>query len=485
MRSRRLALILTLAAAAGCGEAPTEAIVLFRQPEALATTPSGVGPFSESFVLDIGTSRLYHVGAAAAYGGSVAVPVPPDGWLGGTIEAVRESTAVVTITQPRIDGGLWLLELDPFTGAGGGWTVLDADRRLAWDGRIAPVSGTAATLPEGPRRLPADAAALPRTLGDAGFAYLTTDGALAWWDPVSMVVRWRAAVGADGPPFDAHGGTAAWIERGWVVTAPVDADGIGPSARAPLEASPLALRVEPGPPTVVWMSTADGALHRLGLGAEPGVLCYADRDAAGTQIENLLLRDVGALSNPVLETPRIGRADCPGWARNDAWVVGWEEVPAPWMSVRLTPSSTVTDIAGGEWLAVGDIFTAGGERYAVVATSPLEFSPVLPGALRGRLSPIGRWTVRNTRDGFLGTAAPDVTLELPALALRVRAGADAADPGDRFTFRLTNGVTPFAVSGVVREWQFLAGGQVLALDRKGAAVHAYDPASQLQTGVLR
>lgn len=477
------ALLLT-ALTAACADAPTPRPPVFSLPEALALDTAALPPQSEAFVLDIGTSRLYRIGPNAAHAGSVAVPAPPGGWVGGAVRAMRTDVTAVTISQQAPAGRLLTLALDPFTGALGDWAEQTALRLIDWDGQAAPLADTTVTTASGPRSLPADLHGLPAAAGDAGFAYAATDGAIAWWDPVSAVVRWRLPAAAVGP-FDQRGGFAAWVEADHLVTAPVDAAGAGPTARVPLEAAPLALRIAGGLPVVVWLATADGALQRAGLGKEAGVLCFADRDTVGTTAGDILFRDTGALSNPSLEMLRLGRADCPGWARNDAWLVTWQEPPAPWADVTLSPTSAVGDVEGGRWLAAGDLFVTDGGTHVLTSLEPLDFRPPLTGPTTGSLRVVARWTVRNGRDGFVASVAPDQPLELPALALQVRSGADAPDGGDRFTFRLTNGTTPFAVAGVVDGWQPLAGGQVLALDRKGLAVHAFVPATQMPAGTLR
>ncbi len=457
---------------------------LFSQVEAMAVDIAGLPPQAEAFVLDIGSSRLYRIGPNAAHLGSISVPTPPGGWIGGAVAALRSDVTAVTLSQWTPARGLLQLNVDPFVGARGDWTSTAAERLVGWDGRPAPQTATVVTTAAGARLLPPDFAALPNVLGDAGFAYAATDGNIAWWDPISNVTRWRLPADASGP-FDSHGGVAAWIETGRIVTAPVDASGAGAAAWAPLEAAPLALRIVAGSPVVVWLSTTDGALQRLGLGDTPGVLCYADRDTVGTTVGDLLFRDTQALSNPTLTLTRLGRENCPGWARNDAWVVTWQEVPAPWSDITLGPASTISDVTQGRWAAPGDLFVTRGAAHEIVSLEPLILEPPLAAQASGDLKVVGRWTLRNSRDGFIATIAPDEPLDLPELALQIRSGADTADGSDRFTFRLTNGITPFAVAGIVDGWQTLAGGQVLALDRKGLAVHAFVPATQILAGTLR
>jgi hypothetical protein len=473
-----------LVIAAACTDVPEETPALFTTVEALAIDVAGLPPQAEAFVLDIGTSRLYRVGPNAAHLGSVAVPTPPGGWIGGAVVALRSDVTAVTISQAAPGGSLLRLDLDPFAGARSDWTSTAAERLIDWDGRPAPQAGTVVTTANGERLLPPDLAALPGAVGDAGFAYAATDGSIAWWDPVSAVTRWRLAADAAGP-FDSGSGVAAWVEAGRVLTAPVSAAGAGATAWAPLEAAPLDLRIAAGSPVVVWLSTADGALQRLGLGDEPGILCYADRDTVGTAVSDTLFRDTHALSNPSLELTRLGRENCPGWARNDAWVVTWQEQPAPWSGITLAPAGSISDVTQGEWAAAGDLFVTADATHEIVSVEPLVLQPPLAAPTEGDLKVVGRWTLRNARDGFVATIAPDALLDLPALALQIRSGADVADGGDRFTFRLTNGTTPFAVAGVVDGWQVLAGGQVLAVDRKGLAVHAFAPATQVLAGTLR
>lgn len=484
-----IAITAVLALGGGaCGTAPTDPVLWFSAPSDLAERLPGVPPQENVIVLDTAFSRALAVGSGARVHWEQALTPPPGDWVLGALRGLRTEATAVTLIHPAAGGGLFRARLDLANQHMSAWEARSADALLVWDGALrerfgALVTGPV-TAPAETRPLPPDLGTLPAWLSDDGFPYLTTDAALAWWDPISATTTWRQALTGPGDRLDFAGGVAAWTEAGRIVTAAVDRSGSGPTAWAPLEAAVVRLRIEPGPPWLLWLGTADGALHRVGPGNTPGILCFADRDATGSQLQDLVFRDRGALSNPRLEAVRLGREGCPGWLRNDSWTVQYEVVPAPWASLRIGPETALADLPHSEWIRPGDRFLAD-RTYTVEATAPLRLAPPLDEARTGRLLPVGRWEARTVRAGFVGLLGPDLPLVTPGLELRVLAGADPADPGDYFTFRLTNGVTPFAVATVPTAWDRIAGGEILVLDRKGLTVSAFDPAGQQQTGTLR
>jgi hypothetical protein len=320
----------------------------------------------------------------------------------------------------------------------------------------------------------------------SGFPYVTTTGALSWWDPVTGAAAWSRAVGAQLGPVAFATDTVAWVVADGVATAAVSAAGLGDIWRAPVVGAVAGLRYAPESPHVLWLAAGGNRLHRLiPSESEAGVLCYVDRDNSGDSVGAPIFVDSGSLSNPTLRIDRSGVAGCPGLDATGGWRVAYEVSPSRWQDLTVTSATTIEDMPGGTYIRTGDILETSDRSYVVAATSPLRFEPPIEATVRGKLIPAGRWAVESGRLGLVGFVATGESLETRALALTIVPGVDAPDRGDLFSFVVADGVTPFSTTVEFSDWEYFAGTRVLLVDRKLGGIQVVDSASNAVVRTLR